>query len=211
MTAGLACLELDDVADLRVVADESSIDLDAAARAVFDLLVALGQDPSGADLLETPRRVASALAESLTPPAFTMTTFPNDIGYDQMVLVRDIEFSSLCAHHMLPFMGVAHVAYIPGDRVVGLSKLARLVEHTASRLQTQERLTNEVAETLQATLDPLGVGVVLEATHLCMTVRGVRAAGARTLTSALSGSLRDDPVLRGEFSRLPTASSHACS
>ena len=93
-------------------------------------------------------RVASALAEALTPAAFTMTTFPNDGGYDQMVLVRDIGFSSLCAHHMLPFIGVAHVAYIPGERVVGLSKLARLVEHAARRLQTQERLTNEVAETL---------------------------------------------------------------
>jgi GTP cyclohydrolase IA len=210
MTATLACLDLDDEPDLRVAA-ASSIDLDAAARAVSDLLVALGQDPTSADLAETPRRMASALAESLTPVAFTMTTFPNDDGYDQMVLVRDIGFSSLCAHHMLPFMGVAHVAYVPGVRVVGLSKLARLVEHVASRLQTQERLTNEVAETLQATLDPRGVGVVLEATHLCMTVRGVRAAGARTLTSALTGSLRDDPALRAEFSRLATASSHACS
>ena len=205
MTATLACLELDDdEPDLRVAA-ASSIDLDAATRAVSDLLVALGQDPSSADLAETPRRVASALAESLTPVAFTMTTFPNDGGYDQMVLVRDIGFSSLCAHHMLPFMGVAHVAYVPGARVVGLSKLARLVEHVSSRLQTQERLTNEVAETLQAALDPRGVGVVLEAPQLGLTARGVRAARALTVSSALPGWLRDDPALRAEFSRLATA------
>ena len=140
MTAGLAYLDTDDVPALRVAADPS-VDLDAAARAVSDLLVALGQDPASAHLAETPRRVAAALAESLTPVPFTMTTFPNDGGYDEMVIVRDISFNSLCAHHMLPFIGVAHVAYIPGEHIAGLSKLARLVEQTARGLQTQWKLT----------------------------------------------------------------------
>jgi len=208
MTAGLAYLDIDDAPELRV-ADDPSVDLDAAARAVSDLLVALGQDPTSTDLAETPRRVASALAESLTPVPFAMTTFPNDGGYDEMVIVRDISFSSLCAHHMLPFIGVAHVAYIPGERIVGLSKLARLVEQSARGLQTQERLTSDVADALETALEPLGVGVMIEATHLCMTMRGVRATGARTLTSAVSGLLRHDAATRAEFSRLATASSLA--
>jgi GTP cyclohydrolase I len=206
MTTGLAYLDIDDAPELRVAADPS-VDLDAAAQAVSDLLVALGQDPTSADLAETPRRVATALAESLTPVPFAITTFPNDGGYDEMVIVRDISFSSLCAHHMLPFIGVAHVAYIPGERIVGLSKLARLVEQTARGLQTQERLTNQVADALETALEPLGVGVMIEATHLCMTMRGVRAAGARTLTSAVTGLLRHDPAMRAEFTRLATASS----
>jgi GTP cyclohydrolase IA len=208
MTAALAYLDVDDSPELRVAADPT-IDLDAAARAVSDLLVALGQDPTSADLAETPRRVATALAESLTPVPFAMTTFPNDGGYDEMVIVRDISFSSLCAHHMLPFIGVAHVAYVPGERIVGLSKLARLVEQTARGLQTQERLTNDVADALETALEPLGVGVMVEATHLCMTMRGVRATGARTLTSAVTGLLRHDPATRAEFTRLATASTLA--
>jgi len=208
MTAALAYLDVDDSPELRVAADPT-IDLDAAARAVSDLLVALGQDPTSADLAETPRRVATALAESLTPVPFAMTTFPNDGGYDEMVIVCDISFSSLCAHHMLPFIGVAHVAYVPGERIVGLSKLARLVEQTARGLQTQERLTNDVADALETALEPLGVGVMVEATHLCMTMRGVRATGARTLTSAVTGLLRHDPATRAEFTRLATASTLA--
>jgi GTP cyclohydrolase I len=135
----------------------------------------------------------------LTPPAFEMTTFPNDEGYDELVLVQDIPVRSLCEHHMLPFVGVAHVGYLPGSRILGLSKLARTVEHHARHAQTQERLTQRVADQLRHTLAPKGVGVVVEAEHTCMTLRGVRAPGSRTVTSALFGRLRDDPASRAEF------------
>jgi GTP cyclohydrolase IA len=174
-------------------------DLDAAARAVTDLLVALGHDPTSDDLAETPQRVARAFAELLTPRPFDPTTFPNDEGYDQLVLARDIGFQSLCQHHLLPFHGVAHVGYIPGGRILGLSKLARVVELFARRLQVQERLTQQVADWLDDHLAPRGVGVVLEAEHLCMSLRGVRAQGSRTTTSALRGLLRDDARTRQEF------------
>ena len=175
------------------------IDLAAAERAVADLLVALGQDPDSDHLQDTPRRVASAYAEMLTPRAFNLTTFPNDEGYDELVIARDIPFHSLCEHHMLPFKGVAHVAYLPGQRILGLSKLARVVELFARGLQVQERLTKQVADWLQEQLEPKGVGVVLEAEHLCMTLRGVQKPGARTVTSALRGGVRDDPRTRQEF------------
>jgi GTP cyclohydrolase IA len=135
----------------------------------------------------------------LTPRSFNLTTFPNDEGYDELVLARDIPFHSLCQHHMLPFKGVAHVGYLPGDRILGLSKLARVVELFARDLQVQERLTKQVADWLQGRLDPKGVGVVLEAEHLCMCLRGVRAVGSRTVTSALHGVLREDPRSRAEF------------
>jgi GTP cyclohydrolase IA len=193
------------LAPLHVVGGGGAVDLDAAAVAVHDLLVALGQEPDSDHLAETPRRVATALAELLTPRPFTMTTFANDGSYDEMVVVRDIEFHSLCAHHMLPFLGVAHVAYVPGARVVGLSKLARLVEHCSRGLQTQERLTTEVADALDERLAPRGVGVVIEATHLCMSIRGVRASGAMTVTAAVRGEVRDDPSTRAEFTRLTSA------
>jgi GTP cyclohydrolase I len=166
---------------------------------VADLLVALGQDPSSADLADTPRRVAASYAELLTPPSFALTTFPNDERYDELVLAKAIPFASLCQHHLLPFVGVAHVGYLPADRILGLSKLARVVELFARRLQLQERLTTQVADWLQAQLAPKGVGVVLEAEHLCMTLRGVHAAGARTVTSALHGLLRNDQRSRQEF------------
>jgi GTP cyclohydrolase IA len=174
-------------------------DLDAAAQAVADLLVALGHDPTAEDLAETPQRVARAFAELLTPRPFDPTTFPNDEGYDEMVLARDIRFQSLCQHHLLPFHGVAHVGYIPGGRILGLSKLARVVELFARRLQVQERLTQQVADWLDEHLKPRGVGVVLEAEHLCMSLRGVRAQGSRTTTSALHGLLRSDARTRQEF------------
>jgi GTP cyclohydrolase I len=174
-------------------------DLDAASRAVADLLVALGHDPTAEDLAETPQRVARAFAELLAPRPFDPTTFPNDEGYDQMVLARDIRFQSLCQHHLLPFQGVAHVGYIPGGRILGLSKLARVVELFARRLQVQERLTQQVADWLDEHLAPRGVGVVLEAEHLCMSLRGVRAQGSRTTTSALRGLLREDARTRQEF------------
>jgi GTP cyclohydrolase IA len=148
---------------------------------------------------DTPRRMAGALAELLTPQPFHATTFPNDEGYDELVVARDIPFHSLCEHHLLPFHGVAHVGYLPGARIVGLSKLARVVDLYARRLQVQERLTTQVAGWLRRELDPRGVGVVLEAEHLCMSLRGVQKPGARTITSALHGLVRDDPRTRDEF------------
>jgi GTP cyclohydrolase I len=177
----------------------TGVDVAAAERAVADLLAALGQDPGSEHLADTPRRVAHAYAELLTPREFTLTTFPNDEGYDELVLARGIPVQSLCEHHLLPFHGVAHVGYLPGERILGLSKLARVVELFARDLQVQERLTGQVADWLQRHLSPEGVGVVIEAEHLCMSLRGVRAAGARTVTSALKGLLRDDARSRQEF------------
>jgi GTP cyclohydrolase IA len=191
---------------LRVLSEEP-IDLEAAVRAVSDLLVALGQDPSSEYLTGTPRRVAAALAESLTPTSFTLTTFANDGEYDEMVMAHDIPFHSLCAHHLLPFVGVAHVAYIPGERIVGISKLAQLVEHFARRLQTQEHLTSQVANALSDSLAPRGAGVVVEAEHLCMSQRGVGARGARTVTTSVTGLVRDDPATRAEFVALAMSAS----
>jgi GTP cyclohydrolase IA len=184
---------------LELVGRSPAVDLVRAERAVADLLAALGQDPSSEQLADTPRRVAAGYAELLTPAPFTLTTFPNDEGYDELILAKAIPFSSLCQHHLLPFTGVAHVGYLPADRILGLSKLARVIERFARRLQLQERLTTQVADWLQAQLAPKGVGVVLEAEHLCMTLRGVRAAGARTVTSTLHGRLRTDPRSRQEF------------
>jgi GTP cyclohydrolase IA len=182
-----------------VAGDARRVDLAAAERAAYELLVALGADLDDDGLRETPRRVAAAYAELLTPEPFTLTTFPNDEGYDELVVVRDIPFQSLCMHHLLPFYGVAHVAYLPAERIIGLSKLARVVEHYARDLQVQERLTKQVAACIQDELAPKGVGVVLEAEHLCMSLRGVQKAGAKTVTSALHGLVRDDPRTREEF------------
>jgi GTP cyclohydrolase I len=190
---------------LQIVDRSPAVDLGRAEQAVADLLGALGQDPSSAHLLDTPRRVAASYAELLTPVAFTPTSFPNDEGYDELVLAKAIPFQSLCQHHMLPFVGVAHVGYLPAGRILGLSKLARVVELYSRRLQLQERLTKQVADWLQAELAPQGVGVVLEAEHLCMSLRGVRAAGARTVTSTLHGLLRTDPRSRQEFFALTGA------
>ena len=191
--------------ELRLVQGGARIDLRAAERAVADLLVALGQNPDDEHTRDTPRRVAAAYAEMLTPRPFNPTTFPNDEGYDELVLARDIPFHSLCQHHMLTFKGVAHVGYLPGERIVGLSKLARVVELFARDLQVQERLTKQVADWLQAQAQPKGVGVVLEAEHLCMSLRGVQATGSRTVTSALHGLLRTDPRSRAEFFALTGA------
>jgi GTP cyclohydrolase IA len=182
-----------------VVGRSPAVDLVRAERAVAELLAALGQDVSSGQLLDTPRRVAASYAELLTSAPFTPTTFPNDEGYDELVLVRAIPFQSLCQHHLLPFVGVAHVGYLPAGRILGLSKLARVVELFSRRLQLQERLTTQVADWLQDQLLPKGVGVVLEAEHLCMTLRGVQATGARTVTSTLHGLLRTDPRSRQEF------------
>lgn len=184
---------------LRVVTPPATVDVVAAEGAVADLLRALGYDPSSAHLADTPKRVAAAFEELLTAPSFEATTFPNDEGYDGLVLARDIPFTSLCEHHLQPFRGVAHVGYLPGDRIVGLSKLARAVEHFSRRLQVQERLTNQIAGWLNDHLAARGVGVVLEAEHLCMTSRGVKATGSQTVTSSLHGALRDDQLARAEF------------
>jgi GTP cyclohydrolase I len=184
---------------LSLIRGGAAVDLAAAEQAVADLLAALGQDPDDDHTRDTPRRVAAAFAEMLTPRSFNLTTFPNEEGYDELVLARDIPFHSLCQHHMLPFKGVAHVGYLPGDRILGLSKLARVVELFARGLQVQERLTQQVADWLQEHLRPKGVGVVLEAEHLCMSLRGVQAAGAMTVTSSLRGLLRADQRSRAEF------------
>ncbi|HEX7538577.1 MAG TPA: GTP cyclohydrolase I [Dermatophilaceae bacterium] len=189
----------DDSRHLRVVHDREKVNLPAAERAVRDLLLALGRDPSSPHLADTPRRVARSFAEMLTPREFDLTTFPNDEHYDQLVLARSIPVQSLCEHHMLPFTGVAHVGYLPGERILGLSKLARVVELLARDLQVQERLTVQVAGWLQEHLAPRGVGVVIEAGHTCMSLRGVRATGSRTITSSVHGLLRDDARSRQEF------------
>lgn len=183
-------------------APSPGVDRAGVERAVADLLDALGVDRADEALRDTPRRVAAAFAELLGPVAFSATTFPNEGDYDELVVVSDIGFASLCEHHLLPFVGVAHVGYLPRDRIVGLSKLPRLVEHRARRLQVQERLTAEIADWLVSALRPRGVGVVIEATHMCMTLRGVRQPGAVTTTSALRGRLREDPRTRHEFFEL---------
>lgn len=188
--------------DVRMEEPERSIDLEAAEQGARDLLLGLGADLTDEGLRDTPGRMARAFAELLSPEPFTATTFPNDREYDELVVVRDVPFHSLCQHHLLPFQGVAHVAYLPGERIVGLSKLARVVEHFARDLQVQERLTKQIADWLDDTLRPRGVGVVLEAEHLCMTLRGVHKPGSRTVTSALHGCVREDARTRQEFLEL---------
>jgi GTP cyclohydrolase I len=194
---------MSDVADLSARLEAPpGIDLAAAEDGARRLLEALGADLEDESLRETPRRVAASLAEMLTPKPFEATTFPNDEGYDELVIARSIPFHSLCEHHVLPFYGVAHVGYLPGDRIIGLSKLGRVVEMFARRLQVQERMTVQVARWLEDMLAPRGVGVVLEAEHLCMSLRGVHKPGTRTVTSALLGCVRDDARTREEFLRL---------
>jgi len=199
------------VRPLHLLTDEqpAGVDLRAAESAAYDLLRALGADLADESLAGTPARVARMYAELLTPNPFTATTFPNDGGYDELVVARDIPFHSLCEHHLLPFVGVAHVAYLPGERIIGLSKLARVVETFARALQVQERLTTQVAGWLERELSPKGVGVVLEAEHFCMSLRGIQKPGATTVTSALHGLVRDDPRTRQEFLALTQRSSRA--
>jgi GTP cyclohydrolase IA len=170
------------------------VDLDRAAAAVRELLLAMGEDPDRDGLVDTPQRVARAYAETFRglrerPEDVLTTTF--DLGHDELVLVRDIEVYSTCEHHLVPFHGVAHVGYIPNveGRITGLSKIARLVDVYAKRPQVQERLTTQVADAMMRVLDPRGVIVVIECEHLCMSMRGVRKPGARTVTSAVRGTL----------------------
>ena len=183
----------------RIARLHPEVDQGAAEEAAARLLTALGLDLSDENLLETPRRMANALIEMTNGPDFELTTFPNDEGYDELVLVQDIPLQSLCEHHMLPFVGVAHVGYLPGERILGLSKFARMVQLHARRPQTQERLTKRIADHLQDQLHARGGGVVIEAEHTCMSLRGARVPGARTTTSALFGQLRDDARSRAEF------------
>jgi GTP cyclohydrolase IA len=174
-------------------------DIEGAARAAQDFLEALGVSCDSPGMARSAVRMAEAYAEMLTPRNFEMTTFDNEEGYDQLVLVKAIPVQSVCEHHLLPFLGLAHVAYLPADRILGLSKVARVVEMFARRPQVQERLTQQVADWLDTHLRPKGVGVVIEAEHTCMTLRGVRASGALTRTSALAGVLREDASARAEF------------
>ena len=191
-------------APLRVLPQTPGPNLAAAERAAAAFLAALGVTAPA----DTPGRMARAYAELLNPRSFDLTTFPNDEGYDELVLARDIPVRSVCEHHMLPFVGVAHVGYLPDERILGLSKLARVVELHAHRPQVQERLTTHVADWLHTHLRPRGVGVVVEAEHMCMTLRGVRAAGTTTITSSVRGALSDDPRSRAEFLALTTGGRH---
>jgi len=182
------------------------VDLDRIEAAVAEILVALGEDPSRDGLQETPARVARMYAEVCSglhedPADYLVRTF--DLEHDEMVMVRDIPVYSLCEHHLLPFFGVAHVAYIPqkGGMITGLSKLARLVDGFSRRLQIQERLTSQVAGAIQHTLEPQGTLVVIEAEHLCMSMRGVQKPGAVTVTSAVHGVFRDEVSTRLEAMR----------
>jgi GTP cyclohydrolase I len=182
---------------------EQNVDLGRIERAVREILIAVGEDPDRDGLVRTPARVARAYAElfaglRVDPAEVLTTTFEAD--HDELVLVRDIEVMSLCEHHLLPFKGVAHVGYIPGvhGRITGLSKLARLVEVFARRPQVQERLTTQVADLLMSKLDPRGVITVLECEHMCMEMRGIRKAGARTVTSAVRGAFQHDAKSRAE-------------
>jgi len=178
---------------------DTTIDIDGAIDGAHKLLECLGIDLSDEILAQTPERMALNLAEFLNPLPFDMTTFPNDEGYDELVIVKDIPFHSLCEHHVLPFVGVAHVAYIPGERILGLSKLARVVEKFARGLQVQERLTAQIANFIEEQLQPKGVGVVLSAEHSCMTLRDTKSTGSATVTSSLKGLLRDSDRSRAEF------------
>ena len=175
-----------------------------AMQAVRTLIEWAGDDPEREGLLDTPHRVVEAYLEFFegyrdAPSVHLSRTFEEVDGYDQIVVLRDIPFESHCEHHMVPFTGVAHIGYLPDRRVVGISKLARVLDAFARRLQIQEKLTRQVADVIQETLQPLGVGVIIEATHQCMTCRGVRKTGVKMVTSCLLGAFRDDAATRREF------------
>lgn len=192
---------------LRVADDRTHVDAAAAEVAAAALLTALGLNISSEHLARTPHRMAQALIEMTSSEDFDLTTFPNDEAYDELVLVRDIPVQSVCEHHILPFTGVAHVGYLPGERILGLSKFVRMVQWHARRPQTQERLTQQIATHLADALQPRGVGVVVQAEHSCMTLRGAMVAGTVTTTSALFGRLREDPRSRAEFLELTRSTS----
>lgn len=181
----------------------ANMDIEAAKKIIYELIKAVGEDPEREGLKNTPDRVARMYTELLSgyneKPAKIINGALFNINYDEMVLVRDIEFYSLCEHHMLPFIGRAHVAYIPAGKVIGLSKIPRIVEMYARRLQIQERMTRQIADFVQQTLEPQGVAVVVEAMHLCSMMRGVKKHDARMTTSAMHGSFRANLATRQEF------------
>ena len=195
-------MEFDDDVDERAQFSEN-VDIDAARKIIFDLLKAVGEDPEREGLRNTPDRVARMYTELLSgytaDPEKIINGALFHINYDEMVLVRDIEFYSLCEHHMLPFLGRAHVAYLPAGKVIGLSKIPRIVDMYARRLQVQERMTRQIADLIQTTLEPQGVAVVVEAMHLCSMMRGVKKHDARMTTSAMHGAFRKNPATRQEF------------
>lgn len=181
---------------------DTSIKLDRVKAAVNELLLALGEDPEREGLLDTPRRIAEMYAEifgglTIDPADYLQVGF--EVAHDEMVILREIPFYSMCEHHFLPFHGQAHVGYVPDGRVVGISKLARVVEGFARRPQIQEQLTSQIAETIMDVLNPDGVAVVIEAEHLCMTMRGVKKPGSRMVTSAMRGQFERSSVTRAEF------------
>lgn len=188
--------------DRQQPAPSGAIDTDAIEAAVHQILIAIGEDPTREGLVGTPERVGRMFAEIFEgihrDPADEIDAFFGDEHYQEIVMVRDIPFQTFCEHHMLPFLGRAHVAYIPKGRVTGLSKLARLLEGYCRRLQMQERLTSQVADALMNRLDAMGVLVVLEAEHLCMTMRGVKKPGSVTVTSAVRGTMANNPATRAE-------------
>jgi GTP cyclohydrolase I len=184
------------------LAGSLSVDHDRIRRAVREILVAVGENPDREGLLDTPDRVARMYAEvfgGLTedPSVHLKKTFAQK--HEDMVLVKDIEFASMCEHHLLPFVGKAHIGYLPDGRVVGLSKLARVVDSIAKRPQVQEKMTEDLADLIMTHLKPRGVGVIIEASHSCMTIRGVKKPGAMTITSAVRGGFRDHPATREEL------------
>jgi GTP cyclohydrolase I len=185
---------------------KAAVEREPFAPLVRQILAALGEDPAREGLLKTPSRVEAAYRWLTRGYGLSVEDVVGDAVFEEnhesMILVRDIELYSMCEHHMLPFFGRAHVAYIPDGRIIGLSKLPRLVEVFSRRLQVQERLTDQVADAVMNVLDPRGVGVVIECTHLCMAMRGVEKQNSRTVTSALRGAFRDDEKTRSEFLRL---------
>lgn len=195
-------MELDDDFDVQEL-DTVKMDFDAIQKAIFEVIKAVGEDPEREGLLNTPNRVSRMYAELLSGYSADPEKIINgalfNINYDEMVLVRDIEFYSLCEHHMLPFIGRAHVAYLPKGKVIGLSKIPRIVDMYARRLQVQERMTRQIADLLQQTLEPQGVAVVVEAMHMCSMMRGVKKHDARMTTSAMHGAFRANLATRQEF------------
>ncbi len=182
---------------------EEEMDIDSIEKSVADILVAIGEDPDREGLVRTPHRVAKSYEELLSgyrmDPKALINEAVFDVAYDEMVIVRDIEFSSMCEHHMLPFIGKAHIAYVPTDKVIGLSKIPRIVDLFSKRLQVQERMTTQIAEYIQFVLNPQGVAVVVEGLHMCMMLRGVKKQDARMTTSAMLGVFRDEITTRMEF------------
>jgi len=195
-------MDLDDDFDLREL-EGVNMDFEAIRKAVLEVIRAVGEDPDREGLINTPDRVSRMYAELLSGYSVDPVKIINgalfNVDYDEMVLVRDIEFYSLCEHHMLPFLGRAHVAYLPKGRVIGLSKIPRIVDIYARRLQVQERMTRQIADFIQRTLEPQGVAVVVEAMHMCSMMRGVKKHDARMTTSAMHGAFRANLATRQEF------------